>query len=67
MMLGIDVISLARHRKLGTARFRLKRTLADMRFTSMAARKELGWEPQVSLAEGLTRAFSASIETTAPR
>jgi nucleoside-diphosphate-sugar epimerase/predicted dehydrogenase len=63
MMLGVDVVSLVRHGKLGTARFRLKRTLADMRFTCTAARKELGWEPRISLTDGLTRTLSASTET----
>ena len=63
MMLGVDLLSLARKRTPGTARFRLKRTLADMRFTCTAARKELGWEPQVSLSEGLSRVLEASTET----
>jgi nucleoside-diphosphate-sugar epimerase/predicted dehydrogenase len=66
MMLGVDLISLVRHHKLGTARFRFKRTLADMRFPCAAARNELGWEPRVSLTEGLTRALSASTETPFP-
>jgi nucleoside-diphosphate-sugar epimerase/predicted dehydrogenase len=54
MMLGVDLLSLARHRKLGTARYRLKRTLAPMRFPSTRARAELGWKPRVELAEGLS-------------
>jgi 2-alkyl-3-oxoalkanoate reductase len=56
-MLGVDLLSLARHRKLGTARYRLKRTLAPMRFECTAARQELGWRPRVPLATGLARAF----------
>lgn len=54
-MLGLDLMSLARHRRLGTARYRLQRTLAPMRFDCSAARKDLGWGPQVSLAVGLAR------------
>jgi nucleoside-diphosphate-sugar epimerase/predicted dehydrogenase len=62
MMLGIDAISLVRQGKLGTARFRLRRTLADMRFNCTAARKCLGWQPRISLTEGLTRVISKSTE-----
>jgi nucleoside-diphosphate-sugar epimerase/predicted dehydrogenase len=62
MMLGVDLMGLARHRELGTARFRLKRTLAHMRASSEAARRELGWEPRVSLAEGLTRVLQPASE-----
>jgi hypothetical protein len=47
MMLGIDLVSLIRRRGLGTARYRLERTLANMRFMA-AARKELQWTPRVS-------------------
>jgi nucleoside-diphosphate-sugar epimerase/predicted dehydrogenase len=60
LMLSIDLLSLMRQSKLGTARFRLKRTLANMRFKCSAARKDLGWEPRVSLADGLARAVEAS-------
>lgn len=60
MMLGVDLLGLARHRKLGTARFRLKRTLANMRFRCSEARRELGWEPRVTLSEGLSQVLSAS-------
>ncbi|HEY4647492.1 MAG TPA: NAD-dependent epimerase/dehydratase family protein [Gemmatimonadales bacterium] len=56
-MLGVDLLSLPRHRKLGTARYRLKRTLAPMRFECTAARQELGWRPRVPLATGLARTF----------
>jgi nucleoside-diphosphate-sugar epimerase len=62
LMLGVDVASLVLHRRLGTARFRLKRTLADMRFKCTAARNALGWQPRVSLEEGMTRAYEASRE-----
>jgi 2-alkyl-3-oxoalkanoate reductase len=54
-MLGVDLVSLVRHRKLGTARYRLQRTLAPMRFECAAARRDLGWRPQVPLAVGLAR------------
>jgi predicted dehydrogenase/nucleoside-diphosphate-sugar epimerase len=54
-MLGLDLISLVRHRKLGTARYRLQRTLAPMRFECTAARKDLGWQSRVPLAVGLGR------------
>lgn len=55
LMLGVDLISLVRQRKLGTARYRLERTLAPMRFECAAARRDLGWQPRVSLAVGLAR------------
>jgi 2-alkyl-3-oxoalkanoate reductase len=58
LMLGIDLLSLLRHRKLGTARYRLRRTLAPMRFECAAARQDLGWRPQVTLAEGLARVLN---------
>ncbi len=54
-MFGVDLLSLVRHRKLGTARYRLHRTLAPMRFECSAARKDLGWRPRVPLALGLAR------------
>jgi 2-alkyl-3-oxoalkanoate reductase len=60
MMLGVDLLSLLRRKKLGTARFRLRRTLADMRFKCLAARKDLEWEPRVTLADGLARTVEAS-------
>jgi nucleoside-diphosphate-sugar epimerase/predicted dehydrogenase len=56
-MLGVDLMSLVRQRKLGTARYRLQRTLAPMRFECSAARKDLGWRPRVPLAVGLARAL----------
>ena len=59
LMLGLDLLEYARHRKLGTARYRLRRSLADMRFRSAAARTELGWEPRVGLEEGLAEIVTA--------
>lgn len=55
MMLALDLLSLIRRRKAGTARYRLARTLANMRFKCTAARQELQWHPRVSLADGLAR------------
>jgi nucleoside-diphosphate-sugar epimerase/predicted dehydrogenase len=57
-MLGFDLVSLARHQKLGTARYRLRRTLAPMRFECTAALKDLGWRPRVPLVTGLARALN---------
>jgi nucleoside-diphosphate-sugar epimerase/predicted dehydrogenase len=57
-MLGVDLLSLLRHGKLGTARYRLQRTLAPMRFECTAAKKDLGWRPRVGLAEGLARVLN---------
>jgi nucleoside-diphosphate-sugar epimerase/predicted dehydrogenase len=57
-MFGVDLLSLVRHRKLGTARYRLHRTLAPMRFECGAARKDLGWRPRVPLAVGLSRVLN---------
>jgi nucleoside-diphosphate-sugar epimerase/predicted dehydrogenase len=58
VMLGVDLLSLLRYRKLGTARYRLRRTLAPMRFECAAARQDLGWRPRVTLAEGLARVLN---------
>jgi nucleoside-diphosphate-sugar epimerase len=66
MMLGLDVLSLARRRAPGTARYRLARTLADMRYRCEAARTELGWAPKVSLREGLAQTLAASHEVPYP-
>jgi predicted dehydrogenase/nucleoside-diphosphate-sugar epimerase len=66
LMLGVDLVSLIRHHKLGTARFRLKRTLADMRFECTAARKDLGWEPRFNFDQGITRVVDTSRETPFP-
>ena len=57
-MLGADLMSLLRHRQLGTARYRLQRTLAPMQFECAAARQDLGWRPRVTLAEGLSRVLN---------
>ncbi len=57
-MLGVDLLSLVRYRKVGTARYRLRRTLAPMRFECAAARQDLGWRPRVTLAEGLARVLN---------
>jgi nucleoside-diphosphate-sugar epimerase len=57
-MLAVDLLSVVRHRKLGTARYRLRRTLAPMRVECAAARQDLGWRPRVPLAEGLARVLN---------
>jgi nucleoside-diphosphate-sugar epimerase len=64
-MLALDLVSLARTRKLGTARYRLKRTLAPMRFDCAAARKDLAWQPRVTLADGLARVLQGDTSHTA--
>jgi nucleoside-diphosphate-sugar epimerase/predicted dehydrogenase len=64
-MLGVDLLSLLRNRKLGTARYRLKRTLAPLRFDCTAAKRDLGWEPRVSLADGLARVLNGDARQTA--
>jgi nucleoside-diphosphate-sugar epimerase len=64
-MLAVDLVSLARNRKLGTARYRLKRTLAPMRFDCAAAKQDLDWQPRVSLAEGLARVLNGDARQTA--
>jgi 2-alkyl-3-oxoalkanoate reductase len=55
MMLLVDVAYVLRQGRMGTARYRLKRTLAPMRFRCTRAHEELGWEPRVSIREGLAR------------
>jgi predicted dehydrogenase/nucleoside-diphosphate-sugar epimerase len=60
MMLGIDLLSLIRRRELGTARYRLQRTLANMRFKCGAAREELKWNARVSLIDALARSVESS-------
>ncbi len=60
--LGLDLLQLVRRRTHGTARYRLKRTLADMRYPSVAARKELGWEPQVGFEELLRMMVDHDLE-----
>ena len=59
MMLGLDLVSAVRTRKLGTARYRLARTVADMRYASLAAREQLAWAPRVGLEEGLAATLAA--------
>ena len=54
-MLALDLFSLVRTGQLGTRRYRLQRSLAPMRFECAAARKDLGWRPRVTLAQGLAR------------
>jgi nucleoside-diphosphate-sugar epimerase len=66
-MLGVDLLALVRRGKMGTARYRLERTLANMRYPCAAARKELGWQPRISLAEGFTRVLESENETPFPR
>jgi len=60
MMLGVDLLSLLRRRRLGTARYRLARTLANMRFKCAAAREELKWTARVSLVDALARSVESS-------
>jgi nucleoside-diphosphate-sugar epimerase len=60
LMLGVDLLALLRKGKMGTARFRLHRTLANMRFKCSAAREDLKWAPRVSLQEGLARSMDVS-------
>ena len=64
-MLALDLISLVRTGQLGTRRYRLQRTLAPMRFECAAARKDLGWRPRVSLAQGLSRVLEGNTRLTA--
>ena len=62
MMLAIDLVSLAQGRGMGTARYRLARTLADMRYACLGARQQLGWSPRVGLEQGL----GATLEAQSP-
>jgi nucleoside-diphosphate-sugar epimerase/predicted dehydrogenase len=64
-MLAVDLLSLVRHSKLGTARYRLRRTLAPMRFDCAAAKRDLGWSPRVPLALGISRVLHQSTQTPA--
>ena len=66
LMLGFDLGSLVHRGRLGSARFRLKRSMARMRFPSAAAREHLGWEPRVTFAEGLERTMAADAGLDAP-
>ena len=66
LMLGADTLTRARSGVMGTARYRLERTLADMRFRCDAARDELGWTPRVTLAEGLAQVLDSEHELPFP-
>jgi 2-alkyl-3-oxoalkanoate reductase len=59
LMLGMDALSRIRSGKVGTARYRFQRTLADMRYPSVAAREKLQWTPRVSLSQGLDHTLEA--------
>jgi predicted dehydrogenase/nucleoside-diphosphate-sugar epimerase len=59
LMLAVDLLSLARGRGMGTARYRLARTLADMRYPCAPARQDLGWSPRVGLEAGLASTLAA--------
>jgi nucleoside-diphosphate-sugar epimerase/predicted dehydrogenase len=64
-MLALDLLHFVRTAQLGTRRYRLQRTLAPMRFECAAARKDLGWLPRVSLAQGLARVLEGDPRQTA--
>jgi 2-alkyl-3-oxoalkanoate reductase len=64
-MLALDLFSLIRNGQLGTRRYRLQRSLAPMRFECAAARKDLGWLPRVTLAQGLARVLEGDTRQTA--
>ncbi len=66
LMLALDFLSAARGKGVGTNRYRLKRTLAPMRFPSLAARGTLGWRPRVAIEEGLRLTLDATRETPFP-
>jgi nucleoside-diphosphate-sugar epimerase len=66
LMLAVDLVTLVRRRTMGTARYRLERTLADMRYRSEAARRDLQWTPRVGLSEGLGRVLDAAREAPYP-
>jgi 2-alkyl-3-oxoalkanoate reductase len=66
LMLGMDALALVRRGKLGTARYRLARTLADMRYPCHAAREELHWVPRVSPSQGLAHVIKAMDQTPYP-
>jgi 2-alkyl-3-oxoalkanoate reductase len=67
LMLALDLIAWARRGIRGTARYRLRRTLADMRYPCRAARETLKWSPSVSLFEGLARVLATLDERPYPR
>ena len=64
-MFAVDLLSLVRRRKMGTARYRLQRTLAPMRFECAAAQRDLGWRPRVPLVVGLSKALLHQSESAA--
>jgi nucleoside-diphosphate-sugar epimerase len=66
LMLAVDLVAWARHGSFGTARYRLARTLADMRYPCLTAREKLNWTPRVSPSEGLTRVLTAMDEVPYP-
>ncbi|HJR17882.1 MAG TPA: NAD-dependent epimerase/dehydratase family protein, partial [Gemmatimonadales bacterium] len=59
-MLCRDLLTFLTQRQLGTARHRLQRTLSPMRSECTAARRDLGWWPRVTLAQGLSRVLGGS-------
>jgi predicted dehydrogenase/nucleoside-diphosphate-sugar epimerase len=65
-MAALDVLSLVRGRGAGSARYRLRRSLASFRVSSDAARTELGWSPRVSIEEGLSRTWSRVVPESHP-
>jgi nucleoside-diphosphate-sugar epimerase len=64
-MLALDLVSLVRTGQIGTRRYRLQRSLAPMRFECAAARNDLGWQPRVTLAQGLARVLEGDTRQTA--
>jgi predicted dehydrogenase/nucleoside-diphosphate-sugar epimerase len=60
LMLGVDLLSLIRRSRWGTARYRLDRTLANMRFKCVAAQQELKWTARVPLADALAHTVESS-------
>lgn len=66
LMLAADLAALVRRGKLGTMRYRLARTLADMRYPCLAAREKLHWVPQVPLSQGLACVLAIAAEKPYP-
>jgi nucleoside-diphosphate-sugar epimerase len=66
MMFGVDLVSLLRRGRLGTARFRLNRTLANMRFKCVAAREDLKWTARVPLRDALAHTVESSPDIPHP-
>ena len=63
-LLCLDLVALVRRGQLGTARRRLQRRLTPMRIECAAARRDLGWWPRVTLAQGLSRVFESDVHQT---